>query len=264
MARVIQFGNMTGYIPPNGVQVSGDGTATYRVQLDRGQGEAFLAAATADPYKEYDGFGGYIQPSKCSVESGHFDTVTLVFAARDPAMPHLEPGERVKTTYTVASAMYEKPLSDHPNYRMFWDNGLWQWIPKGGEPPNMSPVWAIEATTSEEATGEVYLWSPTLPASKNGDGAWVRILAPDKPGKTTYLYPGVIVYKREYFRSSSGMEAALRRRAVREAPGKYAHLAADWLVTDCSPEFDKDYFICTTEYTGADRWDPDIYPEGGK
>ena len=95
MARVIQFGNMTGYIPPNGVQVSGDGTATYRVQLDRGQGEAFLAAATADPYKEYDGFGGYIQPSKCSVESGHFDTVTLVFAARDPAMPHLEPGERV-------------------------------------------------------------------------------------------------------------------------------------------------------------------------
>ena len=264
MARVIQFSNMTGYIPPNGVQVSGDGTATYRVQLDRGQGEAFLAAATADPYKKYAGFGGYIQPSKCSVDSGHFDTVTLVFSSKMGGGGSGQSGDKVKTTYTVASAMYEKPLAEHPNYRMFWDNGLWQWVPKGEEPPHISPAWAIDATTPVEATGEVYLWSSTLPASKSGDGAWVCILPPDKPGVTTWLYPGVIVYKKEYFRSESGMEGALRKRGVREAPGKYAHLAADWLVTDCSPEFDKDYFICTTEYTGAEKWDPDIYPEGGK
>lgn len=266
MADIITAGGHTGYIQVAGKQVSGDGVTTFDVRLDRDQGEPFLAAMLADRFKKYDHLGGYIMADRCSVRSGHFDTVTLVFSSKQDfgGGGSSQSGDKVKTTYTVASAMYEKALRDHPNYRMFWDNGLWQWVPKDAAPPNTSPTWAIDATTPAEATGEVYLWSPTLPASKSSEGAWVCILPPDKSGMTTWLYPGVIVYKREYFRSESGMEGALRRRGVREAPGKYAHLAADWLVTDCCPEFEKDYFICTTEYTGADRWDTDIYPEGGK
>ena len=142
MADIITAGGHTGYIQVAGKQVSGDGVTTFDVRLDRDQGEPFLAAMLADRFKKYDHLGGYVIADRCSVRSGHFDTVTLAFSSKMDfgGGGSSQIGDRVKTTYTVASAMYEKALADHPNYRMFWDNGLWQWVPKDAEPPNSSPA----------------------------------------------------------------------------------------------------------------------------
>lgn len=262
MARVIQYGGIVGYIQPTGEQISGDGTTTYQVQVDQGDGEVFLAAAVADRFKAVPDLGGYLQPGKCSVSSGHFDTVTLVFSSADSVTTYPGTGERIKTTFGVTSNMLEKPLAQHKNYLYCWDHNLYLWVRNGQSVSDHIPPFVEVDKTDASADNETYAWGVSTPAARNNDGGWRCIYPMKKPGIAAYLFPAVVVQKREFFRSEKGMEEALRKRGVIEKPEKFAHLAADWLVTDCSPDLSgDDDWICLTEYTGADHWDRDLYEE---
>ena len=259
MSDIIQFGGVTGYVRPSGKQTDGDGTTTWQIQVDRGLGAGFLQMAIQQRGVFNKALGGFVVPSRCSAAAGHFDTVTLVYDQSPDAGGGSSSGDRIRTEYQLRSARYEKPLPEHKNYRFIWDHNLYKWIGEGEELDDTSPPWAQDAVDGSDADGVTYEWAQDLPAARNVPGGWQCVAAMEKPGITSFLYFGVIVEKREFFRSEAGMEGALRKRGMIEAPGKYAHLAEEWLVTDCRPENQKNDFVCYTEYTGADAWDHDLY-----
>lgn len=257
----ISGGGVTGYVQPNGRQTGGDGTTTWTVQTDAGQGETLLAYWETQATTNNASLGGYYQPDKSRVASGFFDTVTLVFSSTF-SVGTAGSGDKIKTTYTPGSAMIEKPLEDHPSYKTCWNYNLFAWEGLDGSGPGVSPAWALTSTTIEDANGRDYKWAKDQPASDPEKGSWKCILPRTKRAEV-YIYPQTLVFKREYFKTEAGAEGALRKRGVRETPGRFSNMAAEWLVTDCKISREGKYFVCETEYSGADKWDHDIYPAAG-
>jgi len=257
-AVTITGGGVTGQVQPAGMNYS-DGVTTWTVQTDAGQGKTLLASFSDT--SSYPELGGYFLPAQSRVVSGFFDTVTLCFSTV-MSVGSAGSGDHVKTTYTPGSAMIEKPLEDHPQYKTCWNYNLYEWVDKDGSGHGTSPAWALTATTTADADGITFKWAKEQPASDREKGSW-RCILPRLKRAEVYIYPQTLVYKREYFRSEAGCEAALRSRGVRATPSKFASMAEEWLITDCKPTREGKYFVCETEYSGADAWDHDIYPAAG-
>ena len=252
----------TAWRQPGRTYADGKTVVTYMVKTGFGRSLLlYFAGGTS-----YTGLGFYNYSGSSLTIGRAYDTVRLAFsdtiAYPFPGLNGGTAGTTYGTSVSGTTSYTEIPLEALTNYRTCWNYDLYECVAAGGS-ASAIPAWWSTATTTKDASGVPtigeYLWSKSVPAAPES-GEWLMVKARTKPGiesKRKY-YP--VITETEYFPDAASARGAMLSVGwIATVTADWASLAPSWLVTNCNfAEADGGYSV-TTEYTGADSWDTDLY-----
>jgi hypothetical protein len=203
-----------------------------------------------------------LDASQCSLTSGIYDTLTIVFKQDPETVITFTTGEKVSAkSYSADANGAEHALEERSNYKMCWNHNLYECVDEGGA-PSAVPAWATTATDGTNADGIQYLWSNAQPSAAPDGKGWKEVLHRTKKSDA-FLFPDFVVHETQSFRNKAAAEKAVAAVGTLKAPGEtYGRSSAKqyWLITRSSVSDDNGVYTLQTDYQYSfGGWDEDLY-----
>lgn len=202
--------------------------------------------------------GMALDASQCSMTSGIYATITLVFTST--AMPY-SVGSASNPSYVVDTVGSEHRIEELSGYRYCWNHNLYYLCPDGSTPPD-PPAFFLTATDGSDADGQ-WQWGDDTRPQSNAEGFTWREVGHRTKKADIFLYPETCIHETKTYRSRSEAQAAALRVGQLKAPPKTFGLPSTdslWLVTKSSVS-DSDNTLNTDYQYSPTGWDPDFYGE---